>query len=204
MKVQTALLRVLAEKKVMRMGAHVEKPIDVRIIAATNADVRDERTFRPDLFERLSVCEVKMPTLRDRMDDMLALAAGTWQSTFNERIPRLTAEAAETLHRHDWPGNIRELAGVLYKIRERLKKGEPIYRDLVVRALEPEAAQDRASENQSIAPPWERKDLASKSRDEWQALVTEFDGNATRIAEALSCHRRTVARYLSSFGLAEV
>ncbi|MEQ8277480.1 MAG: sigma-54 dependent transcriptional regulator [Deltaproteobacteria bacterium] len=117
--VQAKLLRVLQERRFMRLGAVEEEPCDVRVVAATNRDLRDDVAqgrFREDLFYRLHVVPVRMPPLRERREDVPPLAdlflrrAAQQQGT--ER-PQLQPEAVRLLVAHDWPGNVRELANVM-------------------------------------------------------------------------------------------
>lgn len=117
--VQVKLLRVLQEKRYTPVGSTVERSADVRVIAATNRDLRAEVAagrFREDLYFRLHVVPVRVPPLRERKEDVALLA-----EMFLERaaarhhldVPRLSREALSVLLRHPWPGNVRELANVM-------------------------------------------------------------------------------------------
>ncbi len=115
---QTKLLRVLQEKEFERLGGSAPIRVDVRIIAATNRDLRDmitQKTFREDLFYRLNVVTIKMPPLRERKDDIPLLAEYFVERFAPELSGRVTiSEAAlEKLCQHDWPGNVRELENVV-------------------------------------------------------------------------------------------
>ena len=111
---QAKLLRALQEKEVRPVGATHRVPIKARIVAATNRDLAvmvEKGTFRKDLFYRLNVVNLRLPSLRDRREDIPLLAAH-----FLDRISRehgtkftLSDEALRTMMRHDWPGNVREL-----------------------------------------------------------------------------------------------
>jgi transcriptional regulator with PAS, ATPase and Fis domain len=111
---QAKLLRALQEKEVRPVGATHRIPIKARIVAATNRDLAvmvEKGTFRKDLFYRLNVVNLRLPSLRDRREDIPLLAAH-----FLDRISRehgtkftLSDEALRTMMRHDWPGNVREL-----------------------------------------------------------------------------------------------
>ena len=111
---QAKLLRALQEKEVRPVGATHRMPIKARIVAATNRDLAamvEKGTFRKDLFYRLNVVNLRLPSLRDRREDIPLLAAH-----FLDRISRehgrkftLSDEALRTMMRHDWPGNVREL-----------------------------------------------------------------------------------------------
>jgi transcriptional regulator with GAF, ATPase, and Fis domain len=116
---QSKLLRVLQEGEFERVGEERTRRVDVRIVAATNRDLRrevDEGRFRPDLFYRLSVFPVEVPPLRDRREDIPALAAHFINrscSRLNCAETRLTDQIVRQLEDYDWPGNIRELQNVI-------------------------------------------------------------------------------------------
>ncbi|MFJ7728468.1 sigma-54 interaction domain-containing protein [Neobacillus sp. NPDC097160] len=115
---QVKLLRVLQEKKVKRIGGLQEKPIDLRIIAATNQDLAKkviEKTFREDLYYRLNVVPVLIPPLRERKEDIEALAFYYLQffnQKFNKNI-EINELMLERLKKYSWPGNVRELQNVV-------------------------------------------------------------------------------------------
>ncbi len=117
--VQAKLLRVLQERRFSRLGSTLEHEADVRIVAATNRDLRQEvtdRRFREDLFYRLHVVPIAMPALRERGDDILLLAEMFLQRSAARHglpIPRLSPRAITALVAHSWPGNVRELANVM-------------------------------------------------------------------------------------------
>ena len=116
---QAKLLRVLQEREVQRVGGTAPVPVNVRVIAATNqqleAGIRDGR-FRADLFYRLSVFPIRLPPLRERPGDVVALAeyfARGYSARQHTNVPRFTAAALERLTRHSWPGNVRELQNIV-------------------------------------------------------------------------------------------
>ncbi len=112
---QAKLLRVLQERHVQRVGATGSKPVNVRVIAATNRDLRkmvDERKFREDLFYRLAMVEVRVPSLADRPEDIELLVhhfIRLYADRFKKDVTGLSRSALTTLFRYAWPGNIREL-----------------------------------------------------------------------------------------------
>jgi len=117
--IQVKLLRVLQEKQFKRVGGTKDISVDVRIIAATNRDLRkmvEENTFREDLFYRLNVIPIHIPPLRNRKED-IALLAIHFLEKYNREIGKhfthITGEAMEQLKDYDWPGNIRELENVI-------------------------------------------------------------------------------------------
>lgn len=115
---QTQLLRVLQERTIVRLGANEEIPVDVRIIAATKADLSkasDAGTFRPDLYFRLNVLSLEIPPLRARRDDIPLLFAhflDQFAQRFKREAVAPSPQENATLMARDWPGNIRELQNV--------------------------------------------------------------------------------------------
>jgi transcriptional regulator with AAA-type ATPase domain len=108
---QPKLLRVLERRVVKPVGANQALQVDVRVVAATNRDLRAEvnrGNFREDLYFRLSVITARMPPLRDRDDDVTLLAESFWRALAPDR-PELPSELRERLRAHGWPGNVREL-----------------------------------------------------------------------------------------------
>jgi two-component system response regulator PilR (NtrC family) len=116
---QAKLLRVMQEREFMRLGGMDTIKVDVRIIAATNCDLRqmmDEGRFREDLYYRLHVINVYLPPLRERKDDIPLLAQHfleKYGEENNKRGMELTAEALDLMMDYDWPGNVRELENVI-------------------------------------------------------------------------------------------
>jgi transcriptional regulator with PAS, ATPase and Fis domain len=120
MSIQVKLLRVLEERKVLRVGGLKARPIDVRFIAATNRDLAAEvarGAFRQDLYYRLNGISFVIPPLRERLDELEALAstfiAGAWAQHGTTPPPALAPAALACLRAHAWPGNIRELRNVI-------------------------------------------------------------------------------------------
>lgn len=122
-KLQVKLLRVLQEREFERVGESRTIRVDVRVIAATNAsleDLVDEGEFREDLYYRLNVVPILLPPLRERRDDIPALAS-FFLNRFAlanklETVPELTSEVLSSLNSHDWPGNVRELENALERL----------------------------------------------------------------------------------------
>ncbi len=119
--VQSRLLRVLQEKEVMKVGERKTEKIDVRVIAATNSNLKDmiaKETFREDLFYRLTVVEINVPPLRERKEDIPLLADKflfKYGNEYKDRYITMDPEAKALLQRYDWPGNIRELENVIQR-----------------------------------------------------------------------------------------
>ncbi|SET56187.1 sigma-54-dependent Fis family transcriptional regulator [Stigmatella erecta] len=117
--VQAKLLRALQERQVRRVGENRTRPIEARILAATNRELAEEVAagrFRKDLYYRLRVIELRVPPLRERREDILPLARELLAEAaqrMQRSLAGLTAPAADQLVRHDWPGNVRELANAM-------------------------------------------------------------------------------------------
>lgn len=117
---QVKLLRVLQERQVVRLGSRKPIPLDVRLVTATNIDLRravEAQHFRADLFYRIGVATVDLPPLRERPGDVLPLAEhfmNVYAPRLNLSAPQLTPEAQAALLAYSWPGNIRELENVLH------------------------------------------------------------------------------------------
>jgi len=130
---QAKFLRVLQEREFQRLGGTRTLKANIRVVAATNRDLRDaiERgTFREDLFYRLRVFEIRIAPLRERPDDILPLAESFLEEIgkLSAREPaNLTSDAQEALLRHDWPGNVREL-------RNALERAEILCEDGLIRS----------------------------------------------------------------------
>jgi len=118
---QVKILRVLEERKINPVGSTELKPIDVRIITATNKSIEDEivaKRFREDLFYRLNVIPIVLPPLRARKDDV-PLLTGHFLAKYSDRlgksITRISDRALRTLNAYDWPGNVRELENIIQR-----------------------------------------------------------------------------------------
>src|SRR5215467_11497551 len=141
---QASLLRVLQSGEVRRVGSTQSRRVNVRVIGASNAPLRDlvaAGTFRADLYYRLSVLSIELPPLRERAGDIELLTAHFLQSFSNpgEPLPHLTREASDALNAHDFPGNVRELENALRRA-VALSTGGVITID----CLPPEIAKGRA------------------------------------------------------------
>lgn len=116
---QIKLLGVLENRTVRRLGGSKDIPVEIRIIAATNKDLKksiEDKVFREDLYYRLKVFQITMPALRDHKDDIICLAEhfiGQFNPQFRKNIKSISAEAKEMLRKYKWPGNIRELRNVI-------------------------------------------------------------------------------------------
>ena len=122
MSLQVKLLRVLEDRRIRRLGGNRNIDIDVRVVAATNRDLReaiDARAFREDLYYRLNVFPIHLPPLRERPDDIPVLLdhfIRRFSAEFRRNVREMSREALDVLMRYHWPGNVRELRNVVERI----------------------------------------------------------------------------------------
>lgn len=197
LEMQVLLLRVLQDKELVRIGGHRIIPVDVRIIAATNKDLREEvrkGNFREDLFFRLNVIPIHLPPLRERKEDIPILVdffLHQLNARLGKRISGVTRDFLHMLARHYWPGNVRELQNVLERSVVRAEQSM-----LDVEAL-PE-------EIRLIEQPAARDELPRKDKIKKQALLHSihlFDGNYSQAARYLGISRSTLYRQMERFGI---
>jgi transcriptional regulator with PAS, ATPase and Fis domain len=192
---QPKLLRALEGREVKRLGANHYTPVDVRVIAATNRNLRTEvnaRKFRSDLYYRLAVLEVRLPPLRERVDDLPLLVehilTGLEAADRPEAQALRTAEFFAELARHSWPGNVRELRNY-------------IERCLALRVQTPLVTSITPAEPSAGAPlPWKRAREAFE-RQYLKDLLQRSDGNVTAAARAAGVDRIYFYRLLWRHGL---
>ena len=200
LELQPAFLRVLEERKVRPVGADHEVAVDARVLAATHVDLEQAvatTAFRADLYARLAHVVLRLPPLRERRTELLALAA-----QFAENV-RFSTNAAEALLLHDWPRNIRELRA-LVEVAALLGKKNGIVSLNDVRDRIPAAA-DRVRNRQSNArltdsgPP--EAHPTAERRAQLLALFEAHRGNVSKVAAELGKPRAQVYRWLKAAGL---
>jgi len=221
---QTRLLRALQSGRIRRVGGTEEVTLDCRIVAATNRDLMPmiaAGMFREDLYSRLAVVPIALPPLRERADDIEALARHFLVRAAGEGLPRrqLTATAVALLARQPWRGNVRELRNFIYRLAL-------LARDEVIdaAAIEPLLAQDRAQPPAGLAPPAPAADfaealtswlaqeapgegelygaaLAAFERPLFLHALTVTGGNQLRAARLLGLNRNTLRKRLSDLAI---
>ena len=204
MDMQKKLLRVLQEGEVRRIGGSRKVPIDVRVVAASNRDLRamvDEGAFREDLFYRLNVITVALPPLRERREDVPLLVQHFLEEAAGEQPPRpVSEEAMAALVAHRWPGNVRELRN------EVLRATALSDRIIVPEVLSP------ALRGAHAAPPVEGlgerplKEMVKEvteglERQVIQAALTRCEGRKARAARMLGISRPTLDAKISLYDL---
>ena len=189
--IQVKLLRVLDGAPYYRLGGHRKITVDVRIVAATNQDleaaVREGR-FRKDLFHRLSQFQLRVPPLRERPEDILALAEYFLRLKSPEM--RFNAEALRLLQSHSWPGNVRELRNVIAKVA-MVAAGPEIGAS--------DVAAELSSEQQKTNIPVPSGDLQDMERQMVMKALENTGGHRAKAAEQLGISRRTLSRKLGEY-----
>ncbi len=197
---QSKLLRVLEERKVMRVGGLSAEPIDVRFIFATNRDLEAEvarGAFRADLYYRVNGIALLIPPLRERVAEIEPLAksfANEFAAREGRHAPEITPEAVAVLRAWPWPGNIRELRNVIERAVLMAGEGAITASTLSVGKGAPVEAPAPAAGNLRD----ERE--AAEKRAVLEALE-KCDGNQTKAAELLGVSRRTLVTRLQQYGL---
>jgi len=221
MQAQTRLLRALQSGSIRRVGGREEVKVNTRIVAATNKDLEPliaAGQFREDLYYRLNVVPIHLPPLRERPDDIEALARHFLHQAAGEGLPRrqLTMDAAELLARQQWRGNVRELKNFVYRLallaREDIIDGETLtpMLELARRAAseggEGEVSLDSAvtrwlTETRPASGTVYHAALAAFERPLFEEVLRETGGNQLRAAQQLGINRNTLRKRLSELAL---
>ena len=197
---QSKLLRVLQDRKVRRLGEEQETDVDFRLVAATNRDASramKDGILRDDLYFRISTIRIKVPPLRDRLDDLVLLAElflRRFTGKYNKSITGISQSAFSLLARYGWPGNVRELESAI----ERAVLFCPDQR------IGPEHLPEHLRDKRSTTfrceiPPF--LTLEEIEREAIQQTLERTGGNVKKTAQILSLHRPTLYRKLKKFGL---
>ncbi|MHC1728136.1 MAG: sigma-54 interaction domain-containing protein [Syntrophobacteraceae bacterium] len=193
---QTRLLRILQDREIIRVGSTRVKKIDVRFIAASNRDLEEavrEGLFRRDLYYRLQVAVVRVPSLRERRDDILPLV-GHFLGIFNAKYRKELAMSPETesiLRHYDWPGNVRELENLIHSLTIMLQKKWIEPADLPPGLL-PSPAEETDKSLNAILCSME-KELLRKALD--------AHGSIAEVARHFQVDRTTIFRKLKKYSL---
>ena len=208
-KMQVQLLRVLQEGEIRRVGAAETIKVDVRVVAATNRDLKNEVAsgrFREDLLFRLQVVTVRVPPLRERKGDV-ALLIRHFVARHAERLgrpaPRVAAEVHEMLGAYDFPGNVRELSHIIERAMLLAREGVITGSDLPPEVSLAWSAHGTTTRGDlgSLADDWPT--LATLERRYIDRVLSRTGGNKTRAAEVLGIDRRTLNRMFARERAAE-
>ena len=211
---QAKILRALEEKQFERVGGTQSLHVDVRVVAATNRNLRQRvaaRQFREDLYFRLSVFPIQIPPLRERGDDILILAhhfVEKFCRDLNKTALSLATGAIDELRSYQWPGNVRELQNCIERA-VILTEGDAIHArhlNLSFRQAVPAAP---------AASPWEQIDLSGTMPDALRRVTEEVErrkiaqaladanGNKTQVADALRLNYKVLVQKMKLYGIAE-
>ena len=196
LQMQAKLLRVIQNREIQRVGSPEVKKIDVRLIAATNRDLRAEvlaGRFREDLFYRLSSIEIRVPGLSERQEDIPVLVQHflkKYSVAYGKPLQGLTRRAHIALLQHDWPGNVREL--------ENLIAGAAITANAELIDINdfPEHLQKPHRRATSTDAPWSPLPLDEVRSDHIQRVLDMCHGNRVRTAQVLGIGRTSLYRFL--------
>lgn len=205
---QVKLLRVLSERTLERVGSNTPIKVDVRVIAATNKNLKElveQGAFREDLYFRLNVVKIEMPPLRERREDIVLLANSFLQefAKDNDRpVKPLSDGALELMRTYDWPGNVREL-------RTTIEHGVVMSNDPVIDARHlPQFLHAGGTESLNFKLPAKNTldapvefNLHALETNAIRAALSLAGGNRTRAADLLGVSRRTLQRKLKDLGL---
>jgi DNA-binding NtrC family response regulator len=193
LKTQTDLLRVLQEKEIVRVGGNQPIKVDFRCIAATNKNLEalvKAGTFRPDLYYRLHVFCIELPSLRERKEDIPLLAdhfLRRFCTATSRAVPQISAAAMDQLISYDWPGNVRELENAMERAL------------VVSRATELRPADFSFQFQQAAQTPG--RTLEDVERVHIERVLRETDHNLSRSARILDIDRTTLYNKLKRYGL---
>jgi two-component system, NtrC family, response regulator HydG len=192
-------LRVLQSHEIQRVGSPVTRKLDVRIIAATNRDLRQEvreKRFREDLFYRLSIIELRLPSLAQRKEDLPLLQrhfVEKFAAEYGKQINGISRRAQNLLSRYSWPGNIRELENVIAKAC--MISDEPTI-DIAHLPSELRSQQDAEGDPSMMS-------LEQVEREHVHRVLKMVGGNKLRAAEILGISRSTLYNLLGGSELTD-
>jgi two-component system response regulator HydG len=192
---QAKLLRVLQDGEIYMVGSSRPRRVDVRVVAATNKDLRalvKNEVFREDLFFRLNVITLSMPPLRERNDDVLLLAAHfarKFAEELGRPVPRFTDAALLVLKNYYWPGNVRELENVIQRVVVMTDSNVIEVPDL------PSAMRFSVGREAGL-----ERTLAEVEAEHIRNVLASVAGNKTQAAEILGIDRKTLREKLKLYG----
>ncbi len=195
---QTKLLRVLEERKLVRVGGVDLIDVDVRVVAATNRNLKEEMEtgrFREDLFFRLNVFPIHIPGLANRKEDIVPLAEH-FLAKLGYSHARLPSDVAMILESYDWPGNIRELKNVIERATI-LAGGEPLSTEDF--SLDMDIAPITETSQETIVPG--SRGLESAEKEMILGALKKADGNKTEAAKLLRITRRRLYSRMKVYGI---
>jgi DNA-binding NtrC family response regulator len=204
---QIKLLRFLGERTFQRVGGNKTITADVRLVAATNRDLKkmaDAGTFRQDLYFRLAVVPIKLPPLRERLEDVPLLARAFLAEYCRENgksATDFTPEALEALASYAWPGNVRELGAAVERALVFSRGDRITLRDLPPNIVNPQPVEGEAATVSAPAPSGDESSVREAEKQLIIRVLRECGGNRTLAAKKLGISRRTLHRKLHTHQL---
>ena len=203
LKTQAKILRVLQEKSFERVGGTENITVDVRVIAATNKDLKEEVSkgrFREDLFYRLNVIPFHVPPLRERREDVSLLLGHFLREFAREtarEVPAISKEAVEILCAYRWPGNVRELRNLVERLVIMARSNTITPEDIPISIKGAQPSQPGSLFSGSLLKE-ARRDF---EREFIMRKLKEYGGNIARTAEAIGIERSHLYRKIKSYGI---
>ena len=210
---QVKLLRVLQERQIRRVGGTSLVDVDVRVVSATNRDLRDaiaKGQFREELYYRINVIAIQLPALRERAGDVRLLAHTFLKQYGQGRVTAMDDAVAQALERYAWPGNVRELPNVIERACALAEGPTVTVKDLpdhVLHAIPRPAAVSAAV---AAVPPSEGDLTLKDAKERWlqvlevaylRDLLARHDGNVSSAAKAAGIDRKTFHRLINKYDL---
>ena len=198
---QVKILRVIEDGVVMRVGSNESIEVDVRLIAATNQDLEKlikEGKFREDLYFRLNVVSIKLPPLRERLEDIPLLIDAflrEFSQTHNKKVSIISPEARKILYKYPWPGNVRELKNCIESMVVVSMKDTIDTEDI------PDHILQRSSETSTAPSLVAGITIEEAERELIKSTLATVEGNREEAAKMLGIGERTLYRKLDQYGL---
>lgn len=199
MPLQAKLLTVLQNRKVSRVGANKETPVDIRLVCATNMPLYEmvkENKFRQDLLYRINTIEIELPSLRDRLEDIPLLAnhfLKQYTVRYDKRVTKISEAALARMHKHPWPGNIREL-------QHAVERAVILSNNAVLQPEDFNLTLNTGKENDGGLQ-LEQFNLDEVEKLLIREVLKKFNGNITQAAAELGLTRSSLYRRLEKHGL---
>ena len=203
---QAKLLRAVEEQEIAILGKEEPVKVDVRIVSATNKDIRQARKdgkVREDLYFRLSVIEVHVPPLRDRKDDIPLLAKFFLQKWATDNEPELSGTAMQLLLQYHWPGNVRELENVCRRLSIMCRRAGVIEEKDVREALDLPYRYEEQTGFANIVVPEQGKSLNQIEREAIEIALRRCQGNKSLAARFLHIPRHILLYRMKKLGVGE-
>lgn len=200
MPLQAKLLTVLQNRRVSRVGANKETPVDIRLICATNMPLYDmvkENRFRQDLLYRINTIEIEIPSLRDRMEDIPLLAnhfLKQYATRYDKKITKLSEGALSRMNKHPWPGNIREL-------QHSIERAVILSNATVLQPEDFNFSLNAGKESEAGGLSLDQFNLDEVEKLLIRKVLKKYNGNITQAAAELGLTRSSLYRRLEKHGL---